>query len=520
MSPDKGAKRHCRAIAVAGRMGGADMIHWRDAMSVGAPTLDADHKKLIDMLNLTEQWIGQDNWVMVATITDDLLAYVQDHFKREEAVMAAIRFPERETHIKQHEALALKAKILHEKFKAATTDEARKTCSSVLIKVLTDWLVSHILKEDMRYKPLMPKKPPSHPSPAAVVDMKTGLPPVTNDDAERKARKEARDRDLEYDLPPGLAHLLTHLEYVVPQLPLPAKSFESFQALCAAAISRRVDKVLVFFQRYNPSHRLELPPFFLSSPEFAEKLAKAVETFVFPAIWDSRNVRMLSTSYEWREDDTDSFWDHVTHPLQESILAGWIQGWDDLKLVETAKPDGTKIWQVKDSTKALRDMLLPSEPESYDLPKIGNREIDTLKSLLDPATDWWVALNRTWKVCHDLYEQEKDPRIFQQKAREGALRDNRLAAFSRFPPEWVDFLVLACHRVFPRVSTQFLEGFVLSLGTTDAQREMYAPYTMRYLRQCRAIPEIRERERGEEMEWQLKLKELSDFLAKREAKKA
>ena len=29
-----------------------------------------------------------------------------------------------------------------------------------------------------------------------------------------------------------------------------------------------------------------------------------------------------------------------------------------------------------------------------------------------------------------------------------------------------------------------------------------------------------QRERGEEMEWQLKLKELSDFLAKREAKKA
>ncbi len=209
---------------------------------------------------------------------------------------------------------------------------------------------------------------------------------------------------------------------------------------------------------------------------------------------------------------------HLTRQLEQCILQGWTQGWDDLRLVEVKK-DGLKVLQVKDATKALRDMLQPSiAPAAYDIPKISNREIDTFQSLLDPANDWWEKLNGAWRVCHDLYEQEKDPRIFQQKAREGAFRDNLLAAFNRFPPEWVDFLVLACHRVFPRVSTSFLESFATNLGRNEVEREAHIPYTIRYLRQAREDPDIFDRERLEEYEWTMKMKELSDYLAHREPK--
>ncbi len=489
------------------------MILWRDAMSVGAPALDADHKRLIDLVNLTEQWIEQENWQQVGSITGELLAYVKDHFSREEAVQAAIKFPEAEAHKKLHEALALKARVLSDKFKAATTQDELKSCAVVMAKVLGDWLVTHILKEDMRFKPFIPKKAPP-PAAAAAVEIKTGAPPAESED-ERKARWEKRHRDIEYNLPPNLAHLLKHIEYEIPKLPYPERRFESFEKLCEGAICRRVDSVLVFFQRHNPSLKLELPPFFLASPEFADKFRQAIGKFIFPAIWESRQIRMLSTSFEWAEEDADSFWEHVTKPLQDCILLGWNQGWDDLKLIETRK-DGAKVMQVKDNTKALREMLLPSSPTAYDLPRIGNREIETFRSLLDPANNWWERLNMAWKSCHDLYEQEKDPRVFQQKARDGALRDNLLNAFQRFPNEWVDFLVLACHRVFPRVSTLFLESFITNVGTNDAMREAYLPYTMRYLRQVREMPEIRARERAEEAEWDARVKELRDFIAGRE----
>ncbi|MBI3444256.1 MAG: hypothetical protein HY055_02545, partial [Magnetospirillum sp.] len=418
-------------------------------------------------------------------------------------------------HKKQHEVLAMKAKVLHDKFKAATTDDDLKTCSQVLIRVLTDWLVSHILKEDMKYKPFIPKKAPPPPAAGPVVEMYSGLP-AKDDEAERKARREARNRDVEYELPPNLAHLLKRLDYVVPELPEPAKEFESFDKLCEAAICRRIDKVLVFFQRHNPDVKRQLPQFFLSSAEFAEKFQKAVIKFIFPTIWESRNIRMLATSYEWQADDADSFWEHVTKPLEDSILLGWNQGWDEMKLVEVKKPDGIKVWQVKDETKALREMLAPSDPSVYDIPKIGNREIETFRSLLDPKNDWWARLNHAWRICHDLYEQEKDPRIFQQRARDGALRDNLLNAFAKFPPEWGDFLVLACHRVFPRVSSAFLESFVANFGTSESQRELHVPYTVRYLRQVKEDPDIWLNERHAEEEWQAQMKELGNYLAHRQ----
>ncbi len=495
------------------------MILWRDAMSVGSPALDADNKKLIELLNSAEESVSGESWATVGAVIADLQVYARDHFAREEAVLAAIKYGDLEAHKALHASLSTKARLLGEKFAASATDDARRTCGAVLTKVLNEWLIHHVLKHDMKFKPLLPKKVPSA-VPVSGLSPPTGLPPPTQaeQDAERRARQEARNKDVEYQLPPNLAHLLDRIEYVTPELPPPATGFESFDKFCEAAIWRRVNKVLVFFQRHNPSLALELPPFFLASPEFAERFRDAVGKLIIPIIWESRQIRMLATSFNWADEDTDSFWDHVTKPLEQCILAGWAQGWDDLKLVEVKRSDGTRVMQVKDNTKALREMLLPSTPAAYDIPKVGNREIATFKSLLDPANDWSVYLNRAWRICHDLYEQEKDPRVFQQKAREGAFRDGLLNTFDSFPPEWTDFLVLACHRVFPRITTSFLESFARNLGRTEAQREEYIPYTIRYLRQAREHPDITLRECGEEAEWQAKMKELSDYLADRPSK--
>ncbi len=286
------------------------MISWRDAMSVGSPALDADHKRLIELINLTEEWGAREAWAQVGAVIDDLMVYVHEHFHREEAVQAAVKFPDVENHRKGHAALSARARLLHDKFKAAASDGERKTCHLVLTKVLNEWLLDHILKQDMKYKPFIPKKAP--PS-AHGGEIQVGLPQQSEAElaAERRARKQSRDKDIEYELPPNLAHLLKRIEYVVPELPPPEKGFESFEKLCEAAICRRVDKVLVFFQRHNPALPHELPPFFLASPEFAEKFRQAIRTFIFPTIWESRQIRMLATNFEWAAEDTDSFWDHL-----------------------------------------------------------------------------------------------------------------------------------------------------------------------------------------------------------------
>jgi hypothetical protein len=328
----------------------------------------------------------------------------------------------------------------------------------------------------------------------------------------KTATTTAAEDDISYEVPEHLAHLLKRISYLLPQPPEPVSGFGSFDELCEAAVMARVERVLVFFQRSNPEVDRALPRPFLLSPEFSENFRKAVNRFVFPAIRESRQIRMQATSFKWEEANTDTFWDHTSRQLKEKLQQVWIQAWCDLKLIETRKGDGSKVFQVKNETKTLREMLQPPHPDAYDLPKIGNRELDVFCSLLDPATDWFTKLSDIWQTCHDLYEQEKDPRVFQDRAREGALRDNLLAAFQRFPDQWADFLVLTCHRVFPRVNCAFMEKFTTNVGSTDAERERHLPFVMRYLYQVKDNPEVSVGERKEENDWAQKAQELRRWL--------
>ena len=480
-------------------------IAWRDAMSTGIAGLDNDHKQLIALINGVEQALSGASVSTVGNSLTELLDYVQAHFEREEKVFTALNAPELEAHKKLHQDLAAKAKVFDSKFRMAKTDEDRRKIGSILQAFLQDWLVNHILKEDLKIKPLVPKRPAPQPA-------QTPQQWALERDKIADARKADRNRDIEYSVPPELERLLKRIEYVLPDVAPPESGFESFDKLCEAAINRRIGKVLTFFQRHNPDVDRVLPTFFLASPEFAEKFLAAVTKLVFPIIWESRQIRVLSTSFDWANSDTEAFWIHVSKQLQQVILDGWNSGWDNIKTVEVKKPDGTRVQQVKPELKELREMLAPSSPEAYDLPRISNREIETFKSLLDPAEDWWDTLNRAWQTCHDLYEQEKDPRVFQQKAREGALRDSLLAAFNRYPEKWVDFLLLACHRVFPRLNSAFLIGFTRNLGRNEAEREVHMPYTVRYLRQVAEHPEITRREKQEDLEWEEQMQMLTNFL--------
>jgi len=473
-------------------------IFWRDAMSVGVPELDADHKKLIALINATEKVTGPAEDKLLRGILQELVAYVDNHFKREEATLAALKVPSLEAHRKLHEAMAQRAKLLRDKELAITSAEERRKLTAYLSTMLNDWLLTHVFKEDMKLKPFARLK-------LQAAEGGTGA------EAAMPTAKPERNRDVTYVLPPDLAHLLTRIEYQAEKLPPPEGDFASFDALCAAAICRRVDRVVTFFHRGNPEVKRPLPPIFLLSPAFAAKFRDAITKFILPNIRDSRQVRMLSTSFDWSSADTDSFWDFVTPQLKSNILDTWAATWEDLKLVDVRKDDGTRVLQVKEPTKQLREMLHPDQPEDYDLPRIANREIDIFKSLLDPATDWWVRLNNFWQCCHDLYEQEKEPRAFQQKAREGALRDNLLNAFVNLPEQWGDFVILTCHRVFPRIDSQFLEKFSTNLGRNEHEREAHMPFLIRYLRQVREHPNVRRLEQEAEHEWEEQERRLRKF---------
>ena len=106
-------------------------------------------------------------------------------------------------------------------------------------------------------------------------------------------------------------------------------------------------------------------------------------------------------------------------------------------------------------------------------------------------------LERYWIRLRQIYEQEMDRRWYQDKAREGALRDSLLSAFMSFPDQVGEFLALLCYYNFPNIDLFFLERFTHNRGSNDAHRQEMVPYMMRFIHQ-KAADEVRMQEKTEE----------------------
>ncbi len=127
-----------------------EKFRWTEAMSVGVPALDGDHQRLVRIVNLlrTAKDEGATSATIV-TVLETLKLYGVYHFRREEHVMEAIRFPGTVFHRAEHESFADYMDALRARY-GSTRDPAMV---DELFNYLTGWLRHHILIQDMAYKP-------------------------------------------------------------------------------------------------------------------------------------------------------------------------------------------------------------------------------------------------------------------------------------------------------------------------------------------------------------------------------
>lgn len=126
------------------------MIIWSEAMSVGVPRLDSDHRVLIGLINHLERAIAQrfETRLVIAEVLDALIAYTRFHFDREERVMAACGYPELDTHRQEHAELTAEVIALLDRFESDPTAISHRE----MLGFLTDWLNHHILLQDKAYR--------------------------------------------------------------------------------------------------------------------------------------------------------------------------------------------------------------------------------------------------------------------------------------------------------------------------------------------------------------------------------
>lgn len=129
-------------------------IIWQDKFSVGVAEMDAQHKKLIAMINqlMTEQKTLTSPET-IANLLTEMVDYCREHFRAEEYLMSEYGYEKIDKQVQQHEEFLQKTMEF-----CSVTGIGPNILSVALLEYLQIWLMDHILKEDMQYKAFFENK--------------------------------------------------------------------------------------------------------------------------------------------------------------------------------------------------------------------------------------------------------------------------------------------------------------------------------------------------------------------------
>ena len=123
-------------------------IVWSKKFSVGIAAIDKQHKKLIEMINhLINNPPDGTRSETVADVLTEMTSYAHKHFESEETLMIKYGYPHLDQHKSKHRAFNVKAIEF-----CMATSEGVEIVPYALLEYLKQWLVEHILQEDMKYK--------------------------------------------------------------------------------------------------------------------------------------------------------------------------------------------------------------------------------------------------------------------------------------------------------------------------------------------------------------------------------
>ncbi len=129
-------------------------IEWNDSFSVGVALFDEQHRQLIAMLNkMIKDPAATTRSETVAEVLTDMTHYAQEHFKSEEDLMIEHDYPLLEEHRDRHREFQEKAARL-----CFATIKGQTSVPQELLAYLQQWLIHHILQEDMAFKPFFKQK--------------------------------------------------------------------------------------------------------------------------------------------------------------------------------------------------------------------------------------------------------------------------------------------------------------------------------------------------------------------------
>jgi hemerythrin len=127
-------------------------IEWNDSIVLGVPSIDEDHKKLVEMLNeLFVACFASQGPTVLGGIVDRLVDYTKYHFKREERLLKEAGYEWLDGHVAEHEKMIGEVEEIQKELQGGSSHQL----SNDTLKFLHHWLTDHIKSEDMEFGPLL-----------------------------------------------------------------------------------------------------------------------------------------------------------------------------------------------------------------------------------------------------------------------------------------------------------------------------------------------------------------------------
>jgi hemerythrin len=132
---------------------------WREQLSVGNDVIDSDHKYLIEIINRAGRGLETRNRHELFEALDSLSHYGQEHFAREEMFAHEVGYTQVPHLSESHERLIKQLDQVKREIGEMGHEWPSETADH-FSSLLRDWLIDHVIKEDLLMKPFFQKYPP------------------------------------------------------------------------------------------------------------------------------------------------------------------------------------------------------------------------------------------------------------------------------------------------------------------------------------------------------------------------
>lgn len=120
------------------------MIEWNEELELGFRPIDADHMRLVGMVNeLYDDLLAGSSMTLIFAQFERLAGHTVTHFRHEERLMEENAYPEQLEHMAIHHHLESQIQELLERFNAGEPVFSLET-----VQFLRDWLLIHIKTMD------------------------------------------------------------------------------------------------------------------------------------------------------------------------------------------------------------------------------------------------------------------------------------------------------------------------------------------------------------------------------------